>query len=77
MKQTVYSFNHRTAAIIAMTTKRSEVVASKPAVLSELESCDWFYLSNASRSDPENEDTRAALTHHYIENLPIDDIEEA
>lgn len=54
-----------------LTTATGEVVASKPAVLSEIE--DFYsrlYASHASRPDPENEDSRATLTRHFTEDLP-------
>ncbi|CAB3240548.1 unnamed protein product [Arctia plantaginis] len=64
-----------------LTTESGEVVASKPAVLLEVESFyGRLYASHASRPDPENEDSRASLTRHYTEDLPevsIDEIEMA
>ena len=62
-----------------LTTASGEVVASKPAVLSEVENYyDRLYASHASRPDTGNEDSRASLTRHYTEDLPevsIDEIE--
>lgn len=51
-------------------TASGEVVTSKPAVLSEVEQFYvGLYASHASRSDPENEDPRPTLTHHYTEDM--------
>lgn len=60
-----------------LTTVSGEVVASKLAVLSEVESFYGdLYASHASRPDPENEDPRAKLTRHFTEDLPEVSIDE-